>query len=52
MPAYFFNLAGYKAAAITTTTPGVYELGGLGDQTFKLIPMLEAGLSGNWPWVQ
>lgn len=49
IPCYFFNLAGYKAAAVQTTGR-VYELGGLTDHTFKMITMLEAGESGRWPW--
>lgn len=49
IPCYFFNLAGYAAAAIETTGR-VYELGGLTDHTFKMITMLEAGESGKWPW--
>lgn len=49
IPSYFFDLAGYKAAAVQTRGR-VYELGGLTDHTFKLITMLEAGESGKWPW--
>ena len=49
IPCYFFNLVGYAPAAVETKGR-VYELGGLTDHTFKLIPMLEAGESGKWPW--
>ena len=49
IPCYFFNLAGYASAAVETKGQ-VYELGGLTDHTFKLIPMLEAGETGKWPW--
>jgi hypothetical protein len=49
IPCYFFNLAGYRAAAVETGGL-VYELGGLTDHTFKMITMLEAGESGKWPW--
>ncbi|HEY6020473.1 MAG TPA: TROVE domain-containing protein [Candidatus Paceibacterota bacterium] len=49
IPCYFYNLAGYAPAAVETTGR-VYELGGLTDHTFKMIPMLEAGESGRWPW--
>jgi len=49
IPCYFFNLAGYAAAAVETKGM-VYELGGLTDHTFKMITMLEAGESGKWPW--
>lgn len=49
IPVYFFNLAGYAAAAAQTVGQ-VYELGGLTDHTFKMITMLESGQSGQWPW--
>jgi len=49
IPCYFYDLAGYNAAAVQTVGQ-VYELGGLTDHTFKLITMLEAGNSGKWPW--
>ena len=49
IPSYFFNLGGYRAAAVQTKGQ-VYELGGLTDHTFKMITMLEAGDSGKWPW--
>lgn len=49
IPCYFFNLKGYRAAAVQTKGL-IYELGGLSDSTFRMIPMLEAGESGQWPW--
>jgi hypothetical protein len=27
-----------------------FQLGGLSDATFRMIPQVEAGLTGNWPW--
>lgn len=51
IPCYFFNLAGY-VAAIAETKGMIYELGGLSDSTFRMIPMLEAGVNGRWPWDQ
>ncbi len=46
---YGFNLAGYENSAIAT---GSYrhEMGGLTDHTFGLIPLLESGANGDWPW--
>jgi hypothetical protein len=46
---YGFNLAGYSNSALAT---GSYrhEMGGLTDATFGLIPLLEAGVNGGWPW--
>jgi hypothetical protein len=30
--------------------PYRHEMGGLTDHTFGLIPLLEKGVSGQWPW--
>jgi hypothetical protein len=49
VPVYTFNLAGYKYGH-----PGHqanrFLIGGLQDQSFGLIPMLEAGYDAKWPW--
>lgn len=50
VPVYTFNLAGYKAAGMAST-PNRYTFGGLNDQAFKLVKLIEDGTSGNWPWV-
>lgn len=44
-----FNLAGYSASAMATGATR-HEMGGLTDHTFGLIPLLEAGTKGAWPW--
>ena len=51
VPIYAFNVAAYTASALPTQ-PGTnrYELGGLTDATFGLIPTLEARQAGRWPW--
>lgn len=49
VPVYMWNFAGYQASA-TPSGNGRFTLGGLSDQAFKLIPMLEAGSEGVWPW--
>lgn len=49
IPIYSFNLAGYAPAMMETSTTR-HQLGGLTDQTFRLIPMVEAGINGRWPW--
>lgn len=48
-PLYTFNLAGYRAGH-TAGTMYRHTLGGLNDQAFKYIPMIEAGIAGKWPW--
>jgi hypothetical protein len=50
VPMYLFNIEGYSASPMPTGTAARFDLGGLSDQTFKLIPLLEAGRGGAWPW--
>lgn len=50
VPLYTFNLAGYKAAG-TPTNANRHTFGGLNDQAFKLVNLIEDGTAGNWPWV-
>jgi TROVE domain len=51
VPVYGFNLAGYRYSAMPVGAGNRHELGGLTDHTFRLIPMLEAGHAGAWPWL-
>lgn len=46
---YTWNLVGY-AAGQGESKPNRTYLGGLSDQAFKLIPLLEAGYDAGWPW--
>lgn len=47
---YAFDLAGYKVTDLPTGKDRKYQLGGLTDATFKLIPLLENMGEGAWPW--
>lgn len=51
VPMYGFNVAGYGNTALPVQ-PGTnrHELAGLTDATFGLIPTLEMGEAGRWPW--
>ena len=49
VPVYLFNIEGYSASPMPTGSAAHFDLGGLGDGTFKMIPLLEAG-DGAWPW--
>jgi hypothetical protein len=49
VPVYTWNLAGYKAGH-GESKPNRTYLGGLSDQAFKLIPLLESGHDSGWPW--
>lgn len=49
VPVYTFNLKGYKFGH-KNDKPNRITFGGLQDQSFGLIPMLEAGYDAKWPW--
>lgn len=49
VPIYVWCLAGYRPASLDVGS-GRYLLGGLNDQCFKLLNILEAGSEGRWPW--
>jgi hypothetical protein len=49
VPTYTWNLAGYRAGQGQSKANRTF-LGGLSDQAFKLIPLLEAGYDAGWPW--
>lgn len=48
VPLYTFNLVGYRAGSVEKANR--VTLGGLTDQSFKLIPLLERGHDAGWPW--
>jgi len=50
VPVYMWNMAGYKAGAMPTGTGNRHAMGGLTDQAFRTIPLLEAGRDATWPW--
>jgi len=46
---YSFNVGGYAPAMLDTTSTR-HQLGGLTDQTFAMIPLIEAGQRADWPF--
>jgi hypothetical protein len=52
VPIYAFDLSSYKAGVMPAGGAARFQLGGLSDATFRMIPQVEAGLTGNWPWVK
>lgn len=50
VPVYAFDLSGYSGSPFPTGAAARFQLGGLSDQTFKLIPLLESGGKSGWPW--
>ena len=49
VPLYTWNLAGYRAAH-GAAGPNRYTFGGLNDAAFRMVPLLERGARGTWPW--
>ena len=49
VPLYTWNLAGYQYGH-TAGGANRHTFGGLTDQAFRMIPLLEAGTSTGWPW--
>lgn len=50
-PIYTWNLAGYQRGHAPSGSYNRHTFGGLSDQGFKMIPMLESvGANGRWPW--
>lgn len=50
VPVFMWNFAGYKASAMPSGSQARFTLGGLTDNAFTLIPLLEAGAQSGWPW--
>ncbi|WP_405844286.1 TROVE domain-containing protein [Streptomyces platensis] len=52
VPMYTWNLAGYEAGHAPSGSRNRHTFGGLTDQAFRMIPLLEAGRDARWPWEQ
>lgn len=52
VPLYTWNLAGYRVGHGESGTANRHTFGGLTDQAFRMVPLLEAGRSCTWPWVE
>jgi hypothetical protein len=50
VPMYTWNLAGYRAGHAPSGSGNRHTFGGLTDTAFRLIPLLEAGRDGDWPF--
>jgi hypothetical protein len=51
VPLITFNLAGYRLGHAPSGTGLRITVGGLSDQAFRMIPLLESGHNGTWPWL-
>ncbi|MEU2403451.1 TROVE domain-containing protein [Streptomyces rubiginosohelvolus] len=49
-PMYTWNLAGYQVGHAPSGRANRDTFGGLTDQAFRMIPLLESGRDATWPW--
>ncbi|MFI2354643.1 TROVE domain-containing protein [Streptomyces anulatus] len=49
-PMYTWNLAGYQAGHAPSGRSNRHTFGGLTDQAFRMVPLLESGRDATWPW--
>ncbi|MGW6060217.1 TROVE domain-containing protein [Streptomyces sp. NPDC055189] len=52
VPVYTWNLAGYRVGHGESGTGNRHVFGGLSDAAFRMVQLLEAGSSSDWPWVR
>jgi hypothetical protein len=50
VPMYTWNLAGYEKGHAPSGSDNRHAFGGLTDQAFRMIPLLEAGKNATWPF--
>lgn len=50
IPLYTWNLAGYEHGHASSGIRNRHTFGGLTDQAFRMIPLLEAGTNCDWPF--
>ncbi|WP_017538642.1 TROVE domain-containing protein [Nocardiopsis halophila] len=50
VPVYTWNLAGYEHGHGPSGEHNRHVFGGLSDAAFRMIPLIEAGRTANWPW--
>jgi len=50
IPVYTWNLAGYAQSQMPSGSEARFLFGGLTDKAFTMIPLIEAGRDGSWPW--
>lgn len=50
VPVYMWNFAGYKYGAAPSGGKNRHTFGGLSDSAFAMIPLLESGRDGGWPF--
>ncbi|MEU9864387.1 TROVE domain-containing protein [Streptomyces sp. NPDC047971] len=52
VPVYTWNLAGYRVGHAPSGTGRRHTFAGLTDAAFRMVPLLEAGRTADWPWAE
>lgn len=52
VPVYTWNLAGYRVGHGPSGTGRRHTFAGLTDAAFRMVPLLEAGQTADWPWTE
>ncbi|SEL94840.1 TROVE domain-containing protein [Streptacidiphilus jiangxiensis] len=52
VPVYTWNLAGYRVGHGPSGAANRHTFGGLTDQAFRMVQLLESGAQAAWPWEQ
>jgi hypothetical protein len=50
IPLIGINTAGYETTSPDVSKPNRYEISGFSDQVFRMVGLLDAGKSGDWPF--
>ena len=50
VPVYTWNLVGYRRGHAASGGGNRHTFGGLSDGAFRMIPLIEAGRAGTWPF--
>lgn len=50
VPVYVWNIGGYQTGATASGVGNRHTFAGMTDAAFKMIPLLETGRNGTWPW--
>jgi hypothetical protein len=51
VPVYTFNIGGYQIGHSASGEGRLYTLGGLNDQGFRVMDLIERGVDASWPWL-
>lgn len=51
VPMFGINTTGYAQAAIDSSKPNRYEIGGFSDKLFTMVDLLSRGRDAGWPWM-